>query len=495
MIDYLAFNARYHPERQATGDLNAPGRWTYREFDELVARYATALDKHGMRQGERLACLAKNCVSLVALHLACARLGAIYVPLNWRWSPVEIGRVLDETEPELVLGDSLLGAQQINGVDIDEFDSEADACEIHPTREIDPDLPSLILFTSGTSGRPKGAVLTERNLAETAFNASLLLRVTQDSVFLCDAPMFHVIGLVANIRPVLMQGGSFLVSDGFEPARTLQRLADPELHITHYFCVPQMAGALRAEPAFDPVGLQGLTALFTGGAPHPADSITKWLDDGILAVDGFGMSEAGTVFGMPVDAGVIRSRTGSCGLAAPRLATRIVSDSGEVLGPGDAGELQLRGKNIFSEYWRRPEDSRSAFTIDGWFHTGDIARCDAEGFHWIVDRKKDMFISGGENVYPAEIEAALLELDDIAECAVVGVADERWGESGHLYLVTRPGCELNDKEVLAHLQSRIARYKIPKQVSFIDALPRNAAGKILKDLLRTRHKESSDELE
>jgi len=495
MIDYLAFNARYHPERQATGDLNSPGRWTYREFDELVARYATALAKHGMRRGERLACLAKNCISLVALHLACARLGAIYVPLNWRWSPVEIGRVLDETEPELVLGDSLLGAQQINGVDIDEFDSEADACEIHPTREIDPDLPSLILFTSGTSGRPKGAMLTERNLAETALNASLLLRVTQDSVFLCDAPMFHVIGLVANIRPVLMQGGSFLVSDGFEPARTLQRLADPELHITHYFCVPQMAGALRAEPAFDPVGLQGLTALFTGGAPHPAASITKWLDDGILAVDGFGMSEAGTVFGMPVDAGVIRSRTGSCGLAAPRLATRIVSDSGEVLGPGDAGELQLRGKNIFSEYWRRPEDSRSAFTVDGWFHTGDIARCDAEGFHWIVDRKKDMFISGGENVYPAEIEAALLELDDIAECAVVGVADERWGESGHLYVVIRPGCELNDEQVLAHLQSRIARYKIPKQVSFIDALPRNAAGKILKDLLRTRHKESSDELE
>jgi fatty-acyl-CoA synthase len=298
--------------------------------------------------------------------------------------------------------------------------------------------------------------------------------------------MFHVIGLITNIRPALMQGGAFLVSDGFVPARTLARLGDPSLGITHYFCVPQMASALRAEPGFDPGRLQGLTAIFTGGAPNPAADIRTWLADGIAMVDGYGMSEAGTVFGMPLDPVLIDAHAGSAGLATPAVHTRIVDAASKDCPPGEAGELLLKGDNLAKGYWRRPEDTRSAFTLDGWFRTGDIVRADAKGYHWIVDRHKDMFISGGENIYPAEVEVVLAGHPGIAECALVGVPDSRWGEVGHLFLVAAAGAVLDPEKILAHIATRLARYKVPKHVSVIAALPRNGAGKVLKTKLRNQ---------
>jgi fatty-acyl-CoA synthase len=322
-------------------------------------------------------------------------------------------------------------------------------------------------------------LLSERNLEQTAINFSLLGRVTHESTFLVDAPMFHILGLITNVRPVLMRGGRFLVSDGFVAARTLARMSDPALGVTHYFCVPQMAAALRAEPGFDPAKLKSLTAIFTGGAPQPAAAIHTWLADGIAVVDGFGMSEAGTVFGMPLDAKLIHARAGSAGVAAPGVRTRIVDATGRDCTGGEAGELLLKGDNITSGYWRRPAETAEAFTADGWFRSGDIVRGDELGYHWIIDRRKDMFISGGENVYPAEIEAVLAGHADIKECAVVGVPDAQWGEVGHLFLVAS-GSALDPQAVLLFLQQNLARYKVPKHASVIAALPRNGAGKILK---------------
>jgi fatty-acyl-CoA synthase len=493
--DFLSFHAANQPKRIAAIDPMQGRRWTYSTLDRDVSRFAAMLASFGLVENDRVVCVAKNCMSALMLHFACARIGAIFVPLNWRLAALEIDALIADAEPSLITGDDNLQRISRSGKTLDELTSIASGCDPVPETRRDPDRPCLILYTSGTSGQPKGVVLSLTNLIETAINFSLLGRVSHASRFLCDSPMFHVIGMVSTVWPAIMRGGSLVMSDGFNPARTLARLSDPELAITHYFCVPQMAASLRAEAGFDPAGLRHLTGLFTGGAPHPAASILRWLDDGVAVADGFGMTETGTVFGMSLEPDIIRERAGSVGIATPRVMARIVDDNGATLGAGYAGELQLKGRNIFREYWRKPQESRDAFTGDGWFRTGDIARADEAGFHWIVDRKKDMYISGGENVYPVEIESVLAKNENIAECAVVGVPDDRWGEVGHLYLVPSKGCTLDPQRILSDLAGSLAKYKVPKHVSMIDALPRNGAGKVLKNVLGSESGSSRNEVE
>lgn len=483
-VDHVGLNARLTPGALAAHELASGRSWTYAELDRAVAQAVTALRELDVGVGDRVAVLAKNRVELIVLHLGCARLGAIFTPLNWRLSPAELAVLLADAEPKLLIGDGCLADAGLSGLSLDDFAARREAAAPALPSLIPPERVSLILYTSGTSGLPKGVMLSEAAIAETAVNFSLLGKVTAASMFLCDAPMFHVIGLITNIRPVLMRGGAFLVSEGFIPDRTLERLGDPALGVTHYFCVPQMAASLRAAPQFDASRLRGLTGLFTGGAPHPAASIRAWLEDGIPIVDGYGMTEAGTILGMPLDRDLIAARAGSAGVAAPGVQTRIVDASGRDLPPGEAGELWVKGRNLTSGYWRREAETQKAFAEGGWLRTGDIAVADAEGYHWLVDRLKDMFISGGENVYPAEIEALLAAHPAIAECAVVGAPDERWGEVGCLFVVHRAGQAVSEADLLEHLAAKVARYKVPKRVVTLDALPRNGAGKVLKTELR-----------
>jgi fatty-acyl-CoA synthase len=489
--DFLGVQARLQPDRLLATELVSGRRWTYNEFDLAVDCCASVLIEKNVGAGDRVASLAKNCAELLMLQMACVRLGAIYVPLNWRLSAVEIAGLLEDTEPSILFGDSCLQEAGLTGVAMSELNELIARSDPYLSAQIDTDLPSLILFTSGTSGRPKGALLSERNLNESAINFSLLGRVTHDSVVLIDSPMFHVIGLVGSVRPAIMRGATILISDGFNPGRTLQRLSDPELAVTHYFCVPQMAQAIRHEQGFDAACLKGLTALFTGGAPHPEAQIRSWLNDGIAAVDGYGMSEAGTVFGMPVDIEMIAKYAGSVGIASSRVHARLVNADGSECALGQAGELLLKGANVFSGYWRRPDATREAFTDDGWFHTGDIAICDENGFFWLVDRLKDMYISGGENVYPAEIEAALAVHPAVAECAVVGRPDESWGEVGHLFVVVAKDATLCRDEIFDYLKKRLAKFKLPKHLTILDTLPRNGAGKVLKNILTSSTQEDN----
>jgi fatty-acyl-CoA synthase len=482
--DILGFQARYQADKTAVIDLGGARRWSYAELDDICGRCASALQHNGIEQGDRVVCLAKNRVELIALHFACARIGAIYVPLNWRLTKTELDFLIEDSDPKIIFGDELLESAGIEGVHLQDFLSQAAELEPLTYTEIDSSLPSLILYTSGTSGHPKGALLSENNIAETAINFGLVGRVGNNSVVMCDAPMFHVIGLITAIRPTIFQGATCVVSDGFEPALTLSRLADPELGVTHYFSVPVMAEMIKAEPEYSPEKLKGLVALFTGGAPYAEAKILEWVEDGIPVANGFGMSEAGTVFGMPADIDLIAARPGSAGITTSRVKARIVDAEGEPCPIGDSGELQLKGPNVVAGYWRRPEANEKAFTEDGWFCTGDVAICDAEGYFWIVDRLKDMFISGGENVYPGEIEALLAHNLAIKECAVIGRPDEKWGEVGHLFVVAAdPEVGLDPDEIIKSMDGKLARYKIPKFVSVIEALPRNANSKILKTAL------------
>jgi fatty-acyl-CoA synthase len=296
-------------------------------------------------------------------------------------------------------------------------------------------------------------------------------------------PLFHTAGLFAAAGVPILAGGTVLVSKGFDPAVTLARIANQALGITHYFSVPQMAQMLWNAPGFRPEMLSGLTFYATGGAPNPAAQVERFLRAGIPLSDGFGMSETCSNHAMPVgDPARMLAKAGSCGLPLLTVEQRIVDDDGADVGVGEVGELWLRGPSVTAGYWKQPELTARAFT-DGWFRTGDAARCDEEGFTYLVDRLKDMYVSGGENVYPAEIEAAIAELVDVAECAVIGIADERWGEVGRAFIVLRRGGEITSEAVVAHCRDRLARYKLPATVKLVDELPRTASGKVQKHRL------------
>ncbi|MEP6563880.1 MAG: AMP-binding protein [Mesorhizobium sp.] len=486
--DPVALHASAQPQRIACVDLASGRRWTYAELDEVIQRAIAVLEDYGVEPGQRIATLARNSADLLILQQAAMRLGAIFVPVNWRLSAVEQQAILADCDPALLVHDAAVDLALPKGcapVEIAAFAAAVEAQTPAPRRPLPAgDAPSIILYTSGTSGRPKGVILTERNAFATAVNFSVLGEVGNASIFLCDAPMFHVIGLITCLRPPLLQGGTVLISHGFDAGHTNRRLADPALGVTHYFCVPQMAKMLRGHPDFAPRHWTTLTAIFTGGAPNPAADVLWWLDQGVRMADGFGMTEAGTVLCMPVDAGQIALKAGSSGLPAPTIGLRIVDDEGSDVAAGEAGEIWLSGPNVTPGYWNRPEETERAFTADGWLRSGDIARRDADGFVTLVDRRKDMFISGGENVYPVEIEMVLLDHPDIAEAAVIGIADQRWGEVGRAFVVAKHGCVLDPAALAGHCAARIARYKVPKEFLLTDVLPRTASGKIQKHILR-----------
>ncbi|MAY03385.1 MAG: acyl-CoA synthetase [Gammaproteobacteria bacterium] len=484
-MDYVRLHASLRADSPAVTDLAFNRQWTYGELDHLIAGCTALLQEKGVSEGDRVACLSKNRAEFIMLHLASARLGAIFVPLNWRLSAAELEVIIADCSPSLIYGDDLATELKVEAQDIEQLLPQCE--KRNPVWPPQPsvDLPSLMLYTSGTTGKPKGVLLSERNLTETAINFCLLGEVEPGSRFLCESPMFHIIGMVTSVRPPLFLGAQIIISDRFLPERTLERLADKDLQISHYFCVPQMALAMRAVDVFDASSLCGLKAIFTGGAPHPEAQIREWLDDGIPIVDGFGMSEAGTIFGMPLNRNLIDQKVGSVGIPTPRLQSRIADESGRALPDNEAGELQLKGDNVTVGYWNRDSVYADSFTLDGWFKTGDILRRDEDGYFWVVDRKKDMFISGGENVYPVEVEAQLVKFPGLKDLAVIGVPDEKWGEVGCLYYVPKEaGWEIDMAELDSFLTSRLARYKIPKKAVAVESLPRNGVGKLMRHELR-----------
>lgn len=484
--------ARATPQALACVDLETGRRWTYHELNVATNRVANWLTKRlGPASGARVASLGKNCADILILQLAAIRAGAIFTPLNWRLSAVEIEGLIADATPSLIFVEPEMAAPA--GVDAI-FDLTAlERICAHESSETpaaaarrDFEAPSTLLYTSGTSGRPKGVMLSERNAFWGCTNFIHGNDVSASSVFLCDMPLFHTAGLFAAARTPLLAGGTVLVSKGFDPEKTLARLTDDDLGVTHYFSVPQMAQTLWLRPEFRAEKLQRLKVWAIGGAPNPAAQTERFVKVGIRIAEGFGMSETGSNFGMPTgDLDLLLKKKGSCGLPFLAIEARIVDDDGAEVATGEAGELLLRGPSITSGYWNQPKLSAEAF-VDGWFKTGDVARRDEDGFYYLVDRKKDMYISGGENVYPAEVEAVISEIEHVAEVAVIGVPDERWGEVGCAYVVVAEGRSLAPEEVVRHCEMRLAKYKTPKSVVITDKIPRTASGKVQKHLLKAK---------
>ena len=497
-IDAVATYAVSQPDAPALTELESGRRWTYAGLDRAVdAAAAWLVGRLGPASGERVATLARNSAPMLILHLAAIRAGAVFVPLNWRLSPAELGALVADAGPELLFHDEAFAATAaaIGGeAELHGFE-RLDGLDGRPPADARRswDQPATLLYTSGTSGHPKGVILTESNAFFGCINFVLGNDVGRDSVFLCDMPLFHTAGLFAAARVPLLGGGHVLVSAGFDEEKNSRPARRFEARNHSLFLGAANGAAPLAAAGFRSRRLRTLKYWATGGAPNPAAQVERFVRAGVPMSNGFGMSETGSNYGTPMD-DVERAiaKAGSCGLPYAFVRTTIADEDGNALPPGETGELWLAGPSVTPGYWNRPEENLKAFS-GGWFKTGDAAFVDTDGFLSVVDRRKDMYISGGENVYPAEVEAALAEMAGIAEAAVIGVPDDKWGEVGRAYLIAREGHEVDEAQVRAHCGARLAKFKVPASVVIGADIPRTASGKILKHVLRDRARQEMGE--
>jgi fatty-acyl-CoA synthase len=491
--------ARLNPDDIAIVDTGRGEEQTYAELEARASALAAFLrDDWGIQAGDRIAIIAMNGAPLLELLFACAKIGALLVPLNWRLAIPELTYILDDCAPRaLVHGPEfaevardLREAASIDralGLDDDGETIYADALEagagaaIHMPDRAHDDVWGL-LYTSGTTGRPKGVIQTFGMITVNHLNIGLPIGLTGQDKTLNLLPQFHTGGLNLHTLPTLIAGGTAIVQRAFEPDETLRLLAE---RTTAFFGVPAVYQALRDHPDFAQSDLSGVRSWASGGAPMPVAVIRAYADRGITIRQGFGMTETGpTVF--LIDEANALTKAGSVGKPQLFVEVKIVDRDGQEVGPGEGGELLVRGPGVTPGYWQQPDVTAETIEPDGWLHSGDVARRDEDGYYTIVDRWKDMFISGGENVYPAEVENVLHDHPEIADVAVVGIPDEKWGEVGLAVVVPASDPVPTANDVAAFCADRLARYKIPRRVEVVDELPRNAAGKILKGDLRDR---------
>ncbi|MDG4858664.1 long-chain fatty acid--CoA ligase [Streptomyces sp. T-3] len=493
-----ARRARKTPHRTAL--IHDGEEITYGELHLHVTQLAHALRELGVRRGDRVGYLGPNHPSFLETLFATGAVGAVFVPLNTRLAGPEIAHQLNDsgvtvlvhapTHTELV--DSIrsttgvrvhvaLAGPSPGAVGYDEIMRQAPG---HPIDEpVAPDDLCLIMYTSGTTGRPKGAALTHANLTWNAVNVLVDTDLITDEIALVSAPMFHTAGLNMLTLPVLLKGGSCVLVPSFDADGTLDLI---ERHrVTFMFGVPTMFNQLTQSPRWHDADLSSIRLLTCGGSPVPPSLIDTYAARGLTFLQGYGMTEAapGTLF---LDAAHAVSKAGSAGVPHFFSDVRVVGPDGADVRPGEPGEVLVNGPHVMSGYWGLPEQTAAVLT-DHWFHTGDLAVIDDDGYAFITDRLKDMIISGGENIYPAEVEKAIAADPDVLDCAVIGVPDSAWGEVGRAVVVPRPGSGLTAERVLDGLAGVLASYKIPKTIVFTDDLPRNATGKILKSRLRDIH--------
>ncbi|WP_225097761.1 long-chain fatty acid--CoA ligase [Streptomyces sp. CoH27] len=494
-----ARRARKTPERIAI--VHEDDEITYRALYQRVLRLAHALRALGVARGDRIAYLGPNHPAFLETLFAAGTLGAVFVPLNSRLAAVELAYNLNDSGSTVLVHsaehtETATAAASGTGVrhritlgpaghGAAGYDDLLAGAVSDPLDEaVDPDDPCMIMYTSGTTGRPKGAVLTHANITWNSVNVLIDSDFAGDEVTLVVAPLFHTAALNMTCLPTLLKGGRVVLLGAFDAERVLDVIE--RRRVTYMFGVPTMYDALAARPRWPTADLSSLRTLTCGGAPVPARTIDTYLARGLAFSQGYGMTEAspGILF---LDREQTSAKVGSAGVPHFFTDTRVVLPDGRDAGPGERGEILVSGPNVMTGYWHRPDDTRAAVTDDGWLRTGDVARTDEDGYAYIVDRVKDMFVSGGENVYPAEVEAALLTHPAVRECAVIGVPHEVWGEVGHAVLVLEPGARADADEILAHARTLLAKYKIPQTVTFADSLPRTASGKIVKAAVRASY--------
>jgi fatty-acyl-CoA synthase len=471
---------------------------TYAEFNRHINRAAHALRALGVNHGDRVAYLDLNHPRFFVTMFAAARLGAVFVPLNFRLTAPELSFIINDAGVHTLVHDEMFapvideirgeipcrnlicptaryGVRAWDDVLHDQRDSDVD-------NQVSTDEVAVIMYTSGTTGRPKGAMLTHGNFLWNNFNALLGYDTLAEDRTLVVAPLFHIGGL--NVTPLLafLKGATVVLERSFDPTRVLELI--PRHRITTMFGVPAMFLFMSQHPAFAATDLGSVRTFVCGGAPVPEALIRLYGGRGIRFAQGYGLTETAPFASLvPIERAL--DKIGSAGVPPFFTDVRCVDDRGDPVPAGERGEVVVRGPNVMKGYWNRPEATEEAIR-NGWFHTGDVGVMDEEGYLYIVDRKKDMIISGGENVYPAEVEDCLYKHPDVADVAVIGVPDQRWGETVCAIVVARPGTSPTEQDIIDFTQDKLARYKQPRSVLFTDVLPRNPAGKVLKFELRDR---------
>jgi len=501
VYDWIGHHAANRPAHEAVRELDTGRSFTYAELDRRIDAMAAHLRMLGMGRGDRIAVLAHNGVEYFDIQFACARIGSICVLLNWRLTVSELEYIISDSSPPLLVHDvdfaaSATELQHRCGIGhLLEIDGgqPASAYEqaLAAQRDVAVDRVSLthddvitIMYTSGTTGLPKGAMITHGMNFWNCINLGVPAGIGIDTVHLDVLPLFHTGGLNCYSNPVLHAGGTVVIFRAFDPGETLRVLGDTEQGITHFFAVPAPYQFMMQHPDFEHTDLSRLRIAGVGGAPCALTIMEAWNERDVPLAQGFGMTETSPAC-IFLDSGDALRKIGSTGKALLHTEFRIVNEDGNDCAPDEIGELWVAGPNITPGYWNRPDATVDAF-VGRWLKTGDAARMDEEGFVYIVDRWKDMYISGGENVYPAEVENVLYQLPDVVEAAVIGVPHEKWGEVGLAVLVVKPDATVDRSTVVQHCVERLAKFKIPNDIAIIDELPRNATGKVLKRELRGR---------
>jgi fatty-acyl-CoA synthase len=496
LSDLIARNAAFTPDKAA---IHFEGEsFGYAAFHARIEQTARALwAEFGIGHGDRVAILSLNRPDYLVLLYACARLGAMLVPLNWRLASAEQLFILSNATPTVLMleeafADILpalrksLPDTNIVGLDFappqgSTFDqllmqARGDGRDRHA----DLSCPLLIVYTSGTTGRPKGAVLKQQALLWNGVMSQHMHGLTSDDHVLTVLPFFHVGGLNIQTTPALHHGATVTIHARFTPDTALATNARDRPTLT--VLVPAIIQAVTDHPGWAATDLSSLKAISTGSTIVPPHLIERFVARGVPVLQVYGSTETCPV-AVYTRLGGDLSRVGSTGLPGLACEAAVVDDDGIELPPDTAGEIVVRGPNVFSEYWRN-EQATSEALQDGWYRTGDIGRRDADGYFWVHDRKKNLIISGGENIYPAEVERVLLEHPDVAECGVIGRPDVRWDEVPVAYVIRRAGCIVEADHLKAHVSMQLARFKVPREFVFVEDLPRTALGKVQHFVLR-----------
>ena len=496
--DWAEHQSKMHSNKVAITDYSLNKKISYKELNLSSCKIANFLQNMGIGHSDRVAILSKNHSIFFELQFACSKIGSIMVPLNWRLTANELAFILNDCEPSLLIvddcfkttGDQLRSL--IPNMIMQFFNSDDKPSEFQENIKNSPsnfkqvsltlDDLIMIMYTSGTTGHPKGAEINHKMQLFNAINLSGIANLTSKTKQLVILPLFHTGGINCYANPVLHQGGEIIIMREFDPTHALKAINSDELAITHLFAVPAPLQFMMQHSDFETTDFNRLVNVGVGGAPCAEIIIKTWQSKGIDVIQGWGMTETSPA-GIFLAAEDSLNKIGSAGKAVLHTAIKIIDKNMTPVEPNQVGELLIKGPNVTPGYWKNEKATRESFH-EGWLKTGDLAKFDKDGFVFIVDREKDMYISGGENVYPAEVENILYQLDEIAELAVIGVPDKKWGETGKLFVVLKKNKELPEEKIITHCINNLAKFKIPSEIVYVSELPRNATGKVLKRTLK-----------
>ncbi len=476
---------------------------TYGEMNRRINRLSHAMLALGLKKGDRAGLLSRNCPEFLELYFACSKTGIVFVPLNFRLAPPEIAYQIRDSGLKLLFVDlefeaSVKKAETfLEGTGItcvgwgpegrgdmpryEDFICGASDREPPVAEEVDLDTPQMIMYTSGTTGTPKGALLSHKKTLFNTLNAQIYFDLYSKDVMLCVLPLFHSGGLNIMAVPSLYAGARVILSPRFDPGDFLGLV---EKHrVTQAMVVPTMVNTLLKETRPEDYDLSSLRSILVGGEPISADLMHEARDRGLPVRQIFGQTETSIELWVPEEKA--REKAGAVGLPVFHGDVRVAHEDQSPVKPGEIGEILVKGPIQMISYWNLPEESRETIK-NGWLHTRDLGRIDEDGFVYAVDRMGDMYISGGENVYPAEVEKVLLNHPKIFEAAIIGVPDEKWGRVGHAFIKLKKGETMDPQEMVAYLKERLAAYKIPKSMEVIEEFPKTASGKIKKSKLARR---------